>query len=81
MTFSLTENFEKEFYVDNEFYISNIKEMDRSHFEYPKIDESNKNVTIYLRDEYGNIINFTDFKKENSFYLYIPKEGSINYKK
>ncbi len=81
LTFSFSENFENEFYVDNEFYISGIKEMDRRHFEYTKRDESVKLGKFYLKDENGNILKFSDYKKESSFYLYIPKEGSIDYRK
>ena len=81
LSFSFSENFENEFYVDNEFYISDIKEMDKRHFEYNKRDESVKLGKFYLTDENGNILKFSDFKKESSFYLYIPKERSIDYRK
>ena len=73
LTFSYTENFEDEFYVDNEFYISDIREMDIRHFEYYKRDERYKFSKLYLKDENGNILMFSDFKKESSFYLYVPK--------
>jgi hypothetical protein len=81
LTFSFSEDFKTEFYVDNEFYISEIKEMDIRHFEYKKRDESIKIGTFYLTDENGNILKFSDFKKESSFYIYIHKEGSIEYRK
>ena len=81
LTFSFSENFDNEFYVDNEFYICEIKEMDRRHFEYAKRDESSKFGIYYLTDGKGNILKFSYFKKESSFYRYIPKEGSIDYRK
>ena len=81
LTFSFSEYFEDEFYVDNEFYISDIKEMDRRHFEYIKRDESIKFGRFYLTDEYGELIKFSDFNKKSSFYLYIPKEASIDSRK
>lgn len=68
LTFSFSENFENEFYIDNEFYISDIKEMDRRHFEYNKKD-------------LGIKFQFAEFRKETSFYLYIPKQGSIDHRK
>jgi hypothetical protein len=55
--------------------------MDMRHFEYVKRDESKKAGKFYLKDENGNILKFSDFKKETSFYLYISKEGSIEYRK
>ncbi|NOX47779.1 MAG: hypothetical protein GXO89_12460 [Chlorobi bacterium] len=81
LTFSLFEDFNTEFYVDNEFYISAIKEMDRKHFEYYKQDESIKGGKFYLKDENGKPLKFSDFKKESSFYLYIPKGASIEDRK
>jgi hypothetical protein len=81
LTFSFTENFEDEFYVDNEFYISDIREMDIRHFEYYKRDESYKMGKVFLKDENGNNLMFSDFKRASSFYLYIPKEGSLEYRK
>src|SRR5690606_24629018 len=39
LTFSFSEDFESEFYVDNEFYIQQVLEMDRRHFEQYKFDE------------------------------------------
>jgi len=81
LTLSFSENFENEFYVDNEFYISDIKEMDRQHFEHTKRDENVKIGKFNLTDENGNILKFSDFKKESSFYQFIPKEGSIDSRK
>lgn len=79
LTFSVSENFESEFYIDNEFYIEEILEMDKRHFAQYHFDETKKGKW-YIRDENGNPILFSDFKKPNSFYLIIPKEGSIEYR-
>lgn len=80
LTFSFSEDFESEFYVDNEFYIQQILEMDRRHFVYIKRDESFKIGKFYIRDENGYILQFSDFKSPSSFYLNIPKEGSVEYR-
>jgi hypothetical protein len=64
LTISFSENFDNEFYVDNEFYIRDIKEMKRRHFEYMKRDESFKYEKFYLHSDYMN---------ERSFYLYFNK--------
>jgi hypothetical protein len=69
LAFSLTEDFENEFYVDNEFYLSNMVEMDYRHFVFQE------------KDENGNYINIRPYKKRTSFYLYVPKQGSIEYRK
>lgn len=79
LTFSLTEDFKTEFYVDNEFYIKEILEMDQRHFERYKLDES-KNGKWYVRDEDGDPIRVSNFHKHSSFYLRIPEEGSIKYR-
>ena len=65
IAFSLTEDFKEEFYVDNEFYLSNMKEMDLRHFKFRE------------KDEKGNYIYVRPYKKQTSFYLDIPKGGSI----
>lgn len=81
LTFSFNEDFRNEFYIDNEFYISAISEMDRRHFEYVKKDESAKTGTHYLKDENGNMLKFSKYKSAQSFYLHIPNEKSIDYRK
>lgn len=81
LTFSFTENFENEFYVDNEFHVKSIKEMNRLDFEYVKKDESYKSGKFYIKDENGNIRKFSHFEKGTSFYINIPREGSIEYRK
>lgn len=72
LTFSLSENFETEFYVDNEFYIRKVLEMDKRHFEQYRYVKTKKNKRYIF---------FSDFKKPNSFYLDIPKKESVNRRK
>lgn len=68
LTFSLSENFDHEFYVDNEFFLYKIMEMDFRHF---KFIDGRKNGELYY-----NI----PFKQETSFYFNIPKEESVEYR-
>lgn len=70
LTFSLTEDFKNEFYIDNEFYICKIQEMDKRHFEYYKRDKSIKFGNFYVKDENGIPIKFSNFENGWSFYLY-----------
>ncbi len=72
LTFSYSEGFESEFYIDDEFYIEEILEMDKNHFEQYRYDETKKGKWR-IRDENGNAILFSDFKSPSSFYLRIPK--------
>ena len=76
LAFSFSENFENEFYVDSEFYISNIQEMDKRHFEFYKMQGN-----FIEKDEDGNYVYNRPYQKETSFYLLIPKEGSIESRK
>ncbi len=80
LTFSTTEDFETEFYVDNEFYINEILEMDKRHFEHYRRDKT-KVGKWYISDANGNPIPFSFFEKPSSFYLRIPEDGSIEYRK
>lgn len=76
ITFSLTEDFNSEFYVDNEFYIYEILEMDQRHFEKYKLDESKKGKW-YVRDEEDNPIKVSSFHKYSSFYIRVPEGSGI----
>lgn len=76
LTFSLSEDFKTEFYVDNEFYINEILEMDQRHFEKFKLDDS-KNGKWYVRDEEGNPIKVSSFHKHSSFYIRVPEGSGI----
>ncbi len=64
LTFSLSEDFKEEFYIDNEFYISNIKEMDLRHFVGKYLGQDKNYKDVY---EYPS-------KSPTSFYLYMPVE-------
>lgn len=59
LAFSLTEDFKEEFYVDNEFYISSVLEMESNHFM-----------------QYDGDWHFP-MRKENSFYVDMPKEDAV----
>jgi hypothetical protein len=72
LTFSLSEDFETEFYVDNEFYIQQVLEMDKRHFEQYRLDET-KWGKRYIKDENGWPILFSDFQSPSSFYLKISE--------
>ena len=76
LTLSLSEDFYTEFYVDNEFYIEEILEMDKKHFGQYRIDET-KSGKFFIKDKYGNPVLFSDFQSPTSFYLEIPREASI----
>lgn len=79
LTFSSSEDFKSEFYVDNEFYIQQVLEMDRRHFEQVKYDETKKKLSTIYKN--GRPILFSDFENPSSFYLKIPKERSIKNRK
>jgi hypothetical protein len=81
ITFSFNEKFETEFYIDNEFWLTEILEMDQRHFEYPLLDYESPNDVIYLKDKNGRIKLFCDYNSGKSFYLRIPREKSIENRK
>lgn len=66
LAFSLTEDFEQEFYIDNEFYLSNIMEMNYKHFSY--VDKSKKEKK-----------RVKPTKKMTSFYIYKPAQFDSTY--
>lgn len=68
LTFSTTEKFDTEFYIDNSFFVSRILEMDRVHFQGSQIIESEITYTY-------------PFKSPASFYINIDKTTSIKYRK
>ncbi len=80
-TFSLNEKFDTEFFVDNEFWLSEILEMDKRHFEYQILDNSIPGGNFYLKDSNGEIKLFCNYRSGNSFYLNIPRERSIENRK
>ncbi|MEA3317690.1 MAG: hypothetical protein U9R54_07000 [Bacteroidota bacterium] len=79
LAYSMNEDFESVFFVDNEFYVSEILEMDKRHFIQKKWDEE-RNNRFYARDKNGDIIMYSVFEKPSSFYLKIPIESNINYR-
>jgi hypothetical protein len=81
ITFSFNEKFENEFYVDNEFWLNQILEMDQKHFEYPLLDSDSPNGNFYIKDKNGEIKLFCDYNSGKSFYLRIPRERSIENRK
>ncbi|MBK5214790.1 MAG: hypothetical protein JJE55_14150 [Flavobacteriaceae bacterium] len=68
LTFSLTENFTEEFYVDNEFYISKILEMDQAQFY--------RNAERFRRPEYGKEI--LPYKDNRYFFINIGEGNDPN---
>jgi hypothetical protein len=72
MTLSTSEGFETQFYVDNQFSVTKVIEVQKKHFEYTKLDENRKDGRFFVRDEYGNIKNFSDYMRPSSFYITIP---------
>ena len=48
------------------------------HYEYPKLDEKGR---YYITDANGMVIKFSNYIKETSFYIYIHRELSLDYRK
>jgi len=61
-TYSFSENFEKEYYVNNEFFISKVTKIRDDHFEsyWYNID---KNNNLFFKDERGISTKTSPFKK------------------
>jgi len=73
LTFSVSEKFESEFYVDNGFFISEVREMKLVQFqEYRKHDNG-----LFIRDDKGYAVKFSVYSNESSFYIHIPKGYQI----
>lgn len=70
LTLSLTEDFQNEFYIDCEFYVSKIKEMDYRHFE-----------KYNLRDNNGRYVYVTPFTRSTAFFVSVPKYGNVEYRR
>lgn len=70
LTFSLSENFNNEFYVDNEFYVTKISEMSEKQFGGYKLNETGK---WYVRDDTGNKVYESNYEKPTSFFIKVPK--------
>jgi hypothetical protein len=76
ITLSTTEDFEEEFYIDNEFYVGSIEEMERMHFE-----QYRKDGKWYIKDSNGNPIWFSDFESVDRFYVRLAKFNTIVYRR
>jgi hypothetical protein len=70
LTFSFSEDFKEEFYVDNDFYISKVQEMELWEFQEYKYDETGKR---FIRDSNGYPKLFSRYRKESSFYIHIDR--------
>lgn len=68
LTLSYDENFKDEFYVDNEFYISQVTKLRKRQFQDKVFIEGKK---FYEKDEYGRYIIHCPYKNGKSFYLTI----------
>ena len=69
LTYSLTEDFESEFYLDNEFYISKVLEVDNRHFyggipRYTRTDDEIKKYFYDARYFYFDLRNKSKTKKK-----------------
>ena len=69
ITLSYTEDFKNQFYIDNEFYISKVTRVDENQFEYYERDPSKRG--FYLKNEFGERILKSPYKKGTSFYISI----------
>lgn len=77
LTFSMDTSFSREFYVDNQFYVSKVLEMDERHFMKYKYVENSK---VLVRNQDGSPVETYFFKRDKSFYLYIPRSLSFEKK-
>lgn len=74
LAISTSEDFKNEFFIDNNFYISSVKEMHKDHFSYYQKDE---NSNFNARDEENKYITLLPFFKSTSFFIIINSEKSI----
>ena len=68
LAFSFTENSQQFFFVDNEFYMTTVKEMDYRHYKGKLLGFDKKNLPIYEKSR---------FEKETSFFIKVPKYEGI----
>lgn len=78
LTFSFNENFEDEFYVDNEFYIYDVKEMEVSQFAQFEVDTTKKGGRYYVKDKNGVPVRISVYKKPSSFYIRLSSYQKSN---
>lgn len=74
LSLSYSENFEKEFYVDNEFYISKVTKIPKAQLAGFKRNTT-KGRGFYEEDENGKRIIISPFYKGTSFYLTMEKSN------
>lgn len=67
LTLSFAQDFGTKFYVDNEFYLTKISELDTRDFTTYKKDPNRKN--LYARDEFGERIIISPYYGGNNFYI------------
>lgn len=72
LTLSFSEDFDSEFYIDNEFYLSKIFEIDSRDFTTYARDPVNK--SFYKRDEFGRKILLSPYYSGASFYIRLKSE-------
>jgi len=72
LTFSTSEEFEQEFYIDNSFFIQEILTVENKHFEAFKLD-STKRGRWFIEDENGDPIKLSFFEDPTRFYKRLPK--------
>lgn len=70
LAFSFSENSTNYFFIDNEFYLSSVKEMDYRHYR-------GRNVG---KDENGRAIYEKPFKKPQNFYINIDGVNTVEYR-
>jgi hypothetical protein len=72
LSLSYSENFEKEFYVDNEFFISKVIKVEKTQFETFK-KNTEKRGGFYELDENGRRIILSPFYSQTSFFIKLEK--------
>ena len=73
ITFSYSDKFEKEFYLDNEFYISKVTKMEKRKFGTYKYDPK-LGSSFYLRDENGQFQYESPYQKGTAFYVFMSSQ-------
>jgi hypothetical protein len=68
LAFSVTEDSKDYFYVDNQFYIKTIEEVDLRHYRGKSIGYTKNQLLLYGKSPY---------EKSSSFYLTIPDNASV----
>lgn len=77
LTLSTTDDFKTEFYVDNEFYVNEILEMEERHFiRHIPVTSNNKNADPIYEEVQKVVI--SNFEKPSSFFLRIPNSSIID---